>query len=162
MEERIYDQTATAPVENDERKLAAQRYSKRLAIITFVGLGAIFAVSLFYKTSETSPDGNYFTICMFKNITGLPCPGCGLTHSFCSIGKGDFTSAFSYNQLGPLLFLFLLVLWIRSICVLAGWDKPVLAYDRVASRINLGLMMAIAFVLFGLGRILFLLLSRSS
>ena len=160
MEERIYDQTATAQVENDERKLAAQRYSKRLAIITFLGLGAIFAASLFYRVSEYQPDGNYFTICMFKNITGLPCPGCGLTHSFCSIGRGDFTSAFNYNQLGPLLFLFLLVLWIRSICVLAGWDKPVLAYDRVASRINLGLIMGIAFVLFGLGRILVLLLSR--
>jgi hypothetical protein len=162
MEERIEDWTATAPVENDELNLAAQRYSKRLAIITFVGLGAMFAASLFYNASTASPDGNYFTICMFKNITGLPCPGCGLTHSFCSISKGDLQSAFGYNQLGPLLFLFLLVLWIRSICVLSGWNKPVLIYDRVASRINLGLMMALAFFLFGLGRILVLLLSRQN
>lgn len=160
MEERVYDQTAPTPVEADGRRLAALRYSRRLSIITAVGLGAVFAASLLYTPSGYRPDGSYFTICMFKNVTGLPCPGCGLTHSFCSIGKGDLASAFSYNQLGPVLFLFLLVLWVRSICVLAGWDKPVLAYDRVASRVNLGLLMGVAFVLFGLGRILVLLLSR--
>ena len=162
MEERVCEQTAAATVDGNGRELAARRYSRRLAIITAVGLGAIFAASLLYNPSGYRPDGSYFTVCLFKNVTGLPCPGCGLTHSFCSIGKGDLTSAFSYNQLGPLLFLFLLVLWMRSICVLAGWDKPVLAYDRIASRFNIGLMMAIAFALFGLGRILVLLLSRSS
>jgi hypothetical protein len=160
MEERIDEWAAHAAIERDERTLAARRYSKRLAIITFIGLGAIFAASLFYRASEAGPDGNYFTICLFKNITALPCPGCGLTHSFCSIGRGDFAAAFGYNQLGPPLFLFLLVLWIRSICVLRGWDKPVFAYDRVAARINPGLMMMIAFALFGLGRILVLLLAR--
>jgi hypothetical protein len=162
MEERVYDQKAAAPAEGDGRKIAARQYSRRLAVITSVGLGAIFAASLLYNPSGYRPDGSYFTICMFKNVTGLPCPGCGLTHSFCSMGKGDLASAFGYNQLGPLLFLFLLVLWVRSICVLAGWDSPVKAYDRVASRINLGLMMAIAFVLFGIGRIVVLLVSRQS
>ena len=160
MDERINDWAATSAVEHEERDLAARRYSKRLAIITFLGLGAIFAASLFYTAGEPGPDGNYFTICLFKNITALPCPGCGLTHSFCALGKGDVAGAFGFHQLGPPLFLFLLVLWIRSICVLRGWDKPVFAYDRAAARTNPGLMMAIAFAVFGLGRILVLLLSR--
>ena len=165
MEERVNDWAAPIATDRDEQRLdeqrlAARRYSKRLAIITFIGLGAIFAASLFYTASEAGPDGNYFTICLFKNITGLPCPGCGLTHSFCALGKGDFGAAFGYNLLGPPLFLFLLVLWIRSICVLRGWERPVVAYDRVVARANPGMMIVIAFALFGLGRILVLLMSR--
>ncbi|HJQ67985.1 MAG TPA: DUF2752 domain-containing protein [Blastocatellia bacterium] len=160
MEERIDDWTQRAAGEREERKLAAARYSKRLAIITFSGLGAIFAASMFYTAGEAGPDGNYFTICLFKNVTTLPCPGCGLTHSFCALGKGDVAGAFGYHQLGPPLFLFLLVLWVRSVCVLLGWERAVLAYDRLAARTNPGLMMAIAFAVFGIGRMLVLLLAR--
>jgi hypothetical protein len=160
MAERISDWAPTSAVEREGRELAARRYSKRLAIITFLVLGAIFAASLLYTTGSPGPDGNYFTICLFKNMTGLPCPGCGLTHSFCALGKGDVAVAFGYHQLGPPLFLFLLVLWIRSMCVLRGWDKPVFAYDRAAARTNPGLMMAIAFAVFGIGRMLVMLLSQ--
>ena len=162
MEERINDWVAPDAGSRDERELAARRYSKRLAIITFLALGAIFAASLFYTASEAGPDGNYFTICLFKNVTGLPCPGCGLTHSFCALGKGDVAGAFGYHQLGPPLFLFLLILWVRSVFVLRGWDKPVLAYDRLAARANPGLMMVIAFAVFGIGRMLVLLLTQQS
>ena len=75
MEERINDWAATSALEREGRELAARRYSKRLAIITFIGLGAIFAASLFYTAGEAGPDGNYFTICLFKNIDGAALPG---------------------------------------------------------------------------------------
>lgn len=39
------------------------------------------------------------TICVFKTITGLPCPGCGLTRSYLSFFRGDIINAFKYHPL---------------------------------------------------------------
>ncbi len=44
-------------------------------------------------------------ICAFKNLTGIPCPGCGLTRSFVCLGHGHFADSVRYHPLGPILFL---------------------------------------------------------
>ncbi|MEE0859166.1 MAG: DUF2752 domain-containing protein [Acutalibacteraceae bacterium] len=36
--------------------------------------------------------------CVFYEITGLKCPGCGATRMFTSLLKGDFISAWNYNS----------------------------------------------------------------
>src|SRR6266498_299329 len=89
------------------------RPSKRLAVFGVAGLLAVFLASALFRP----PAGDYFTVCGFKNFTGLPCPGCGLTHSFCALGKGEINEAFGFNALGPPLFLVFVLLWIRSACV---------------------------------------------
>lgn len=43
-------------------------------------------------------------LCTFRNLTGLDCPGCGLTRSFVFLGHGQLGSAFQMNWLGPPLF----------------------------------------------------------
>ena len=51
--------------------------------------------------------GNYFDIyipCPIKELTGLYCPGCGITRMFKSLLELDFYAAFRYN---PLLFIML-------------------------------------------------------
>jgi hypothetical protein len=47
-------------------------------------------------------------LCMMKRLTGLACPGCGLTRCFISLAHGDLASAWSHNPAG--LWLFGLVL----------------------------------------------------
>lgn len=42
--------------------------------------------------------------CVFHSITGLKCPGCGLTHMFLALLHLDFKTAYLENQ-----FLFLLL-----------------------------------------------------
>src|SRR5215475_10096556 len=88
--------------------------SRKLAWFAFVMLAAVFLISIIYHPAG----GDYFTICGFKNATGLPCPGCGLTHSFCAFGKGQLLSAFAWNLLGPPLFVLFALVWIRALCVL--------------------------------------------
>lgn len=39
------------------------------------------------------------TLCFSKNVTGIPCPGCGLTRAFESLIKGDVKSAFNSHPL---------------------------------------------------------------
>lgn len=49
--------------------------------------------------------------CIFYKITGLKCPGCGITRMLLSIWKLDFRSAYEANQmifiLQPVLYYFI-------------------------------------------------------
>ncbi|RYX83228.1 DUF2752 domain-containing protein [bacterium] len=44
------------------------------------------------------------SVCPFFNMTGMPCPGCGLTRSFVSLAHAHVREAFLWHPLGPLLF----------------------------------------------------------
>src|SRR5439155_16652693 len=46
-------------------------------------------------------------LCMLRRMTGLPCPGCGMTRCFISLAHGDLPAAWSYNPAGLLLFAIL-------------------------------------------------------
>ncbi|HKA20536.1 MAG TPA: DUF2752 domain-containing protein [Blastocatellia bacterium] len=127
--------------------------SKKLALFGFAGLFAVFLTSVLLRPPAT----DYFTLCGFKNLTGLPCPGCGLTHSFCALAKGDVGDAFGFNLLGPVLFLALVILWIRSAFVLLNVLSPVRAMDRIAGRLNLVRAFFIGFAVYGVVRIGYLL-----
>lgn len=53
--------------------------------------------------------------CLFNKITGLKCPGCGVSRMCVSILNLDFKAAFSYN---PVIFIFLpvgVILYFKSI-----------------------------------------------
>lgn len=45
-------------------------------------------------------------LCMWKNLTGQDCLGCGLTRSFCYMGHGQIAAAFDLHRLGPAFFAF--------------------------------------------------------
>ena len=47
--------------------------------------------------------------CLFKYLTGIDCPGCGLTRAALSLLKGDVRAAAGYNVMVfslPLLFVY--------------------------------------------------------
>ena len=72
---------------------------KALDYTLAVGALAVLGISLYF-TPGTLPG---FEVCSFKRMTGLPCPGCGLTRAFCSISHGQIGQAWSFN---PFAFLF--------------------------------------------------------
>ena len=127
--------------------------SRRLALLALVGLTAVFLISLVLKPAT----GEYFTICGFKNFTGLPCPGCGLTHSFCAVAQGSLVEGFKYNLLGPPLYVFLMLVWVRSAGVLFNREKIVLTFDRIVDRLNLVRVIVYSFAVYGGARIVYLL-----
>ena len=43
-------------------------------------------------------------ICAWKNMSGIECPGCGLSRCFVEIGHGHWRSAWHYNPAGFLIF----------------------------------------------------------
>jgi Protein of unknown function (DUF2752)/NusB family len=43
-------------------------------------------------------------LCMFRRLTGISCPGCGLTRSFVLLVHGQWADALRTNPLGPFVF----------------------------------------------------------
>jgi hypothetical protein len=135
--------------------IALGDYTKT-ALTTLAALSAVFLVSALYRP----PDEPYFTICAFKWLTGLPCPGCGLTHSFCALGHGNLVQAIQYNALGPIFFLGAALLWVRSGLIALGRQRPARAMDQLSRRLRLGRILLLALVAFGAARILLILIRR--
>ncbi len=158
MEEQAFT-TPTGEAENAALWLADAQPSKRTAWFAAIALGLVFAASFMYTPAPVRPDGSYFTICLFKNSTGLPCPGCGLSHSFCALGKGDWSAAFAFHLLGPLLFLTFIFIFARALCVLTGWQRPVQALDQWVRQVKLFHLYFAAFIIYGLARIVIQLTS---
>lgn len=43
------------------------------------------------------------SLCIFGGVTGLPCPGCGLTRSFVATSHLDLGAALAWHPFGPAL-----------------------------------------------------------
>lgn len=69
------------------------------------------------------------TICPFKVLTTIPCPGCGLTRSLVLFAHGDWAQAINFHPLGPIIYA---LLWLALLSgVLQLRDKPLVVSPRM-------------------------------
>jgi hypothetical protein len=54
------------------------------------------------------------SVCAFRRVTGLPCPGCGLTRSWVLTAHGRLRHASNRHPFGPPTFLLSLLLVLRG------------------------------------------------
>jgi hypothetical protein len=59
------------------------------------------------------------SLCTFKNLTGLPCPGCGLVRSVTAIVHGDIAGSLAYHRLGWLVFIYIAAQLLYRLVLLA-------------------------------------------
>lgn len=72
----------------------------REKLLALAVLSAYILLMLFFRAQ-----------CPILAITGIPCPGCGMTRACLSVLRGDFAAAFGYHSMVwslPLLLLFFL------------------------------------------------------
>jgi hypothetical protein len=77
--------------------------SQRTSSVGMVGFAAAAAAAAALATAfaltphqvENGP-----VVCPFRLLTGLPCPGCGLTRSWVYLAHGDFGAAVRANPFG--------------------------------------------------------------
>lgn len=55
-------------------------------------------------------------VCMFRRLTGMPCPSCGLTRGVMAVARGDLARGLAFNPLLlTALFLFLAATALRLV-----------------------------------------------
>jgi hypothetical protein len=85
--------------------------------------------------------------CSFKNLTGLPCPGCGLTRSIVAAMHGDFRASLMYHRLGllTLAYVCLQFLYRLVMIVVPTLRTHVFSFGNI---LNIGIIgLAVLFVL---------------
>ncbi|WP_134765804.1 DUF2752 domain-containing protein [Nocardioides sp. 1609] len=75
----------------------------------WVAAGGLVALGASFVLSPSGVDDGP-VICPFRRVTGLPCPGCGLTRSWVDLAHGDLAGAWSMNPFGIVLVAALVVL----------------------------------------------------
>ena len=73
---------------------------KRVCVVALAGILIGLPVIYLY---QTGPGGPWFPGCLFHELTGFHCPGCGLTRATYSALHGDLLAALRFNCLGLLL-----------------------------------------------------------
>jgi hypothetical protein len=73
---------------------------KRLVRVLIINISIVIIFIAYYLISTKT---NIYIPCLFRLVTGLKCPGCGITHYFFDIIHLDFNSAFMDN---PLVFIY--------------------------------------------------------
>jgi hypothetical protein len=80
--------------------------SKTERVLAAVGVSA-FGVGSFFVWYYNPSNVNFFPVCPLYSLTGMACPGCGLTRGFHALFHGDILTALDYNALLPFyLFIF--------------------------------------------------------
>jgi hypothetical protein len=94
------------------------------------------------------PRGVGIPICPSKLVTGVPCPGCGLTRSVTCLAHAELARSWHYHPFGCVVFA--LAIWFALVPLAA----PRLHRRAKASRPAraAGLLLLIAFILYGVVR----------
>jgi hypothetical protein len=74
------------------------------------------------------------TLCLFKNITGFPCPSCGITRSIIFLGQGDVSQAWNTNPLGIVAACLLVIVPIWIIWDLIQKDTSLARFFQLAEN----------------------------
>jgi hypothetical protein len=85
-----------------------------LRILVIIVLAVIFSSGVFFYLFEIDFINHLPTrpLCPFHAITGLTCPGCGMTRAMLSLGQLKLVTAIGYNLFSlPLLILMIFYVW---------------------------------------------------
>lgn len=94
-------------------------------------------------------------LCIFRNITGIACPGCGMTRSLIATGHFHLTDAITFHPLGPIVYV---VLATYCVSVFVGWIKG--RHGKPSTKVirnSIPIFLAIGFAFVWIARLLGLL-----
>lgn len=75
--------------------------SERAWVAGLAALGLLLAALGLYRWGPSG--AGWLPGCLFHRITGLACPGCGMTRATCAALHGRFGEALRFNPLGVIL-----------------------------------------------------------
>ena len=133
-----------------DRKLRSRRAG-------YVWLSLAAAVVLLASAVWPPSDLPHVPICPVKRWVGIPCPGCGLTRSFCAISHARFGLAVDCNPFGYFFYAAAAValLWPLIVRVFPATEARRSRVRRLAFLVPI---LVLAMYVFGVARAMTLLL----
>ncbi len=106
--ESIRDKQAVPPIRR--RVVRGMHVGSSFHWTILIVSGCVLTVSMILDVREGSVTTGLASIplpglCTFKRMTGMDCPGCGLTRCFVSLSHGQFASAWNYNPAGYVIYI---------------------------------------------------------
>jgi hypothetical protein len=106
-------------------RFSGRRWIALQAIVVFALIAA--ALPLLYANDPAA--GGAFPPCVFHQLTGLHCPGCGTLRAVHQLLRGNFMAAMRLNPLAMFMLpLFLVVIALDRVSVWRGaaiqWHRP--------------------------------------
>jgi hypothetical protein len=74
-------------------------------VFVYVAAAALVLLGYFFDAST----------CLWRAMTGLPCPGCGMIHALLAMAHGDVRAAWNFNPSSFVVSLILLRTGVRTI-----------------------------------------------
>lgn len=112
-------------------------FSRRHRNILLLSAGILLFLTLYCIAAKNG----YSLPCLFYQITGLMCPGCGNSRAALALLRLDIAAAFSYNPLFPLEFFYLL--WVYARCCKAYLQGRRFSYTPACPVMDILILAAI-------------------
>ena len=104
---------------------------------------------MFVATNDPSAPNSAFPQCVFRNSTGLWCPGCGLTRGFHELFNGHLLSALGQNVFVPIAAVALVAAWWSWVRV--AWGRRPLVFPRAWAK-PVAFLLPTALIVYGVLR----------
>ena len=119
---------------------------RSVAAVLLGGVGVYFAINRLLGLSIHR--------CPFHGLTGLPCPGCGLTRAGARLLEGDWAAMWRLHPFAPYFALWAVLL--AGAALLPGrwrdhWSE---AWTRLEARTRFHAVALVSFAVFGVARLL--------
>ena len=91
---------------------------------------ALAAAAVYVAADDPAGPGVHLPACPLYAMTGLWCPGCGMTRATHAVLRGDIGAAFGFNLFFPLFLGAILVGWVAWMRSAMG-RAPLVAFARM-------------------------------
>lgn len=98
-------------IEERITELTTSAAGRVTAVAALAGMAGACGVVAAYNPVEV----NFLPVCPLYALTGLACPGCGLTRGFHALFHGDVVTALGFNALLPVWAVVIAYVWLSLV-----------------------------------------------
>ena len=113
-----------------------------LVLIALLPLGGGLLALRALNLTETS----WLPKCLYHQLTGLHCPGCGITRAMQALAQGNIPQAFAYNTLWPILVVLGLPYLSKKAWYWTLGTRPAVVQNRYRLNVILGVVLGVVVV----------------
>lgn len=92
--------------------------------------------------------------CPFLSLSGVPCPGCGLTRATIFLFKGDWQSSIAFHAFAPAFVLAFALVVAAAILPHAPRDKVINVTENIERRTGIAVILLLGLIVYWLARLL--------